>query len=363
MKKVINFVSCYGEGATPVLVEQAAAMFRHSQHQYLFLAGEREQQKGLFRRMEEEELPYAIIEGLDRHEKLRSLVGRLRAHIDRFRPDVLHVHTNWQLLLAVSARRRGRFAYRILYTIHAYRNHLPLRRLIAKNVIGLALKLYADRVIVICSRVGRAFQMIGSKTDVLFEGVDPAFFRNPAPPEFTGTKRLIFAGQFRHGKNQDVLIRAVARYVESTGDADVELYLPGKGSELEACRKLAEKQGLGAKVKFPGYLSKREMLDLYGRCQYAVIPANNETFGMCIAEPYALGRVVISRRVGVAEDVIADGRTGFLFNTEAELVLVLRAILNNREKSEEVSANALANAGRFDWRLLTQQYDAIVAKL
>jgi glycosyltransferase involved in cell wall biosynthesis len=361
MKRIINFVSCYGEGVTPVLVEQAASMFKDSQHQYLFLAGEREQQKGLFQRMDKEGLPYAIIEGLDRHKGLRSLVGRFRTHVDRFKPDVVHVHTNWQLLLAVSAR--GRFAYKILYTVHAYRHNFPIRRIIARNLIGLALRLYVDRVIVICSSVGRVFKWVTSKTDILFEGVDPAFFRNYAAPEFTGTRRLIFAGQFRHGKNQDVLIRAVARYVESTGDTDIELYLPGKGRELEACQRLAEKYGLEAHVKFPGYLNKKEMLDLYRKCQYAVVPANNETFGMCIAEPYALGRVVISRRVGVAEDIIEHGRTGFLFNTEAELVQVLREILNNREKSAEVSANALANARCFDWRALTQQYDAIVTKL
>ena len=360
MKQIVSFFSVYGEGATPVLVEQAISLFHHSKHQYFFFSGESEQQDGLFELMSQAGLEYTILDGLDSHCQLGSLVKQFRSYLKGIKPDVVHVHSNWQLLIAVLARITGRYSYRIVYTIHAYRNNYPIRRIIAKNIIGLALKLFVDRVIVICSSVGKVFNIVSNKTDVLFEGVDPKFMRKQELPEFRGTKRLVFAGQFRCGKNQSMLIRALSRYVAVTNDEDVKLYLPGKGEEKHICEQLAKKLDMADKVIFPGYLSKKEILELYLKCQYSVITSNNETFGMCIAEPFVLGRVVISRPVGVAEDIIDNNLTGFIFNTEEDLVEIFHMILTNESKSKEVSANAFALREQFDWAALARKYDNII---
>jgi glycosyltransferase involved in cell wall biosynthesis len=98
-------------------------------------------------------------------------------------------------------------------------------------------------------------------------------------------------------------------------------------------------------------------------CQFALIPTNYETFGLCISEPYVLGRVVISRRVGVAEDVIAHGANGFLFKTKGELLELLVKVLPDKEKCALVSKKAFEGRDIFRWDNITQKYLSLIEKL
>jgi glycosyltransferase involved in cell wall biosynthesis len=144
--------------------------------------------------------------------------------------------------------------------------------------------------------------------------------------------------------------------MDRTGDDDVELYLPGQGEKLEHCKSLCRKLGIEAKVHFPWFIDRAEILRLYMLCQYAVIPTNVETFGLCITEPFMLGRVVISRHVGVADDLITEGETGFFFENEKDLLQVLEHLFCDTEKCKHVSKNAYENRGVLSWEQICDRY-------
>ena len=73
------------------------------------------------------------------------------------------------------------------------------------------------------------------------------------------------------------------------------------------------------------------MLGLLQNCNLAVIPSVSETFGHCIAEPLVAGKCVVSRAVGVANDVIDNGSNGYVFCIDEELYDILDKLLVNRE--------------------------------
>ena len=98
------------------------------------------------------------------------------------------------------------------------------------------------------------------------------------------------------------------------------------------------------------------MIDLYRRCQFAFAPTNVETFGHCIAEPFILGRVVITRHIGVADDIIRHGETGFFFDEESDLLELLLKVLPERDLCARVAANARQARNPFRWELVCQQY-------
>lgn len=364
MTRILFFTSSHKIGLTGQLTEQALAFSRVNRGDFLFISGEKEQFPGLSKRLVIDGVNYLKIVGVDDHADFLRLVGEFGDHAKRFRPDIVTVHTNWQLAIVVAARLRDIVAYKIVYIMHGYRNNYPFRSILAKVLIGLALKFFADAVITPSGFLNRQFGFLGKKNNTIYIGEDPAFFGDISPPSFVGTKRLIFAGEFRVGKNQELLIRAVRRYIDESGHADIELYLPGRGPSLESCQAVARTLGLEGKVLFPGFVDRKAMLALYERCQFALVPSNAETFGHCIVEPYILGRIVLTRHVGVADDVILDGETGFFFEGEDNLVDLLVRVLPDRELCEKVSVAARARKDQFRWEAVCHQhFDYVYDKL
>lgn len=363
-RKVIATTSSYMIGLTGLLTEQALSISeRCAPGQFLFISGEREQFPGLLAKLRRHSVRNEIIEGFDTHKRFLRLVKEFDRYIDDFRPDVVHVNTNWQLVIAVLAKLIYRHRFSLIYTIHGYRHNYPVRSILARLVIGGMLYLFADRVIAPSSFLRRQFSVLESKLDTLFIGVDQSFFGAYVPLSVVGPKRIVFAGEFREGKNQDILIRVLQKYIQLTGDSEVELHLPGKGINLSACMTLSKQLGLVGKVFFPGFVDRQKMLEYYQICQFAVVPSNVETFGQCISEPFSLGRIVMTRRVGIAEDVIVPGETGYLFDTEEELLQVLITVLPNSNTWARVSRTAYDRRQVFEWSSIADRYLEIINRL
>lgn len=361
-KRLLYFASCYGSGLATLFTDQACVLRGMLGENLLCVTDHREQFPGLFDRLRANSVPVRVVPSLDTHANFKGLVSAVATIMAEFRPDVVQAMTNWQLVIAAMARRKARHDCRIVYWVHGYRHNHPVKSLVATALIGAALALVADKVVVSSSCVKRRFCFLGKKLQLLFLGADPPFFDGYRPMEFGDkTKRLIFAGQFREGKNHDKLIEAVAEYCRRTNDCDVELVLPGDGPLLGACRQLAERLGMADKVVFPGLLNREEILAAYLRAQVAVIPTNHETFGHCIEEPLVLGRVVLSRRVGCAEDCIMDGENGFLFASQEDLVGLLVRVLSDPAKCRAVAERARASASCFRWERICGNYVKMLA--
>jgi glycosyltransferase involved in cell wall biosynthesis len=346
-----------------MLAERACCLSKFKGEAYWFVSGEREQFQGLFNKLNVMNVNYKVINGLDDHKNFTRLVRELKKLVEKVGPEIIHVHTNWQLAIVASIKYLFKGKYKVIYEIHGYRHNYKLRSILAKYIIGLSLYLFTDLIIVQSTFLKRKFRFLQKKIRLLFYGVDEEFFLRYTPLYLNSTKRLIFPGEFRKGKNQDVLIHVIKKYIDKTGDENVELYLPGKGEKLEECKTLTKKLGLENKIFFPGFINRHQMLEHYLMCQYAVIPTNVETFGICIVEPFVLGRVVISRRTGVSEDIIISGETGFLFDTEKELLEILIDILPNKEKSIYIGNNAFEKRDIFRWDDICEKYIRLINDL
>lgn len=317
----------------------------------------------MHRALDAHSVRYRTIEGLDEHRRFPFLVNQLCEVIKTFDPDVVHVRTNWQLLLTFAAKMKGRNNFSIVYTIHGYRHNERMKALPARYLIGFSLKLFADAVIAPSTFLQKKFWFIREKIRVLPIGVYDEFFNSSGVPDFDGVKRVVFPGEFRRGKNQEILIEALHAYITRTGDRDVNLFLPGKGPRLKKCIDTAKRLGLADIVFFPSFVNTEMMHDLYSACQFAVIPSNVETFGHCITEPMVMGRVVISRRVGVAEDIIRHGENGFLFDHADELVDILTEVLSNPDLCRRVSKKAIEVRDKLKWQTICRDYIKIVEDL
>jgi glycosyltransferase involved in cell wall biosynthesis len=356
LKKILFFASSHRLGLTSQCVQHASAMAECGAD-FVCLHGEREQHAGLAAILDQRQIRHVVIPGVEFHDHPLFLIGRIRAQIMEFRPEVIHIQTNWQLLLTTAALRGSGVRCKTVYWMHGFRHNYPVRSIIAKVLIGGLLAATADRAIVSSSFNRRHFAFLGKKLWFSMIGVDEHFFQPYRPLEtLPGPKRLIFAGEFRRGKNQDWLIRSLCEYCRESADRDVRLVLAGGGPLLERCRELARRLGVADLVEFPERLNRQQMLEEYQRAHCALVPTNRETFGSCIAEPLVLGKIVISRRVGCAEDVIVDGQNGFTFDTQPELTAVLLRVLPDLPGWEHVGRRAFEQRDIFRWKTITPAY-------
>jgi glycosyltransferase involved in cell wall biosynthesis len=358
--KILFFASDYQIGLSYLLSEQLKNIVRQFGFDITAIAGETEQMKGLTQQLELQNIQIKRIIGLDVHKNFISLSKQIKTIIKESKCTHIHVQNNWQLALIVWIKFFYQFKYKIIYTIHGYRHNNYLKAIFAKRIIDLALYLFTDLVFVASSEVKKKFWFVRKKTFILYLGVEELFFNIPAPVFSSPHKNIVFAGQFRKGKNHSTIIKALSNYIKKTGDRDFSLYLPGEGSLKDNCIKLANELKLQDKIIFPGQLSREEMLNLYKRCQVAIVPTNSETFGHCIAEPFVMGLCVLSRKVGIAEDIILHGENGLFFNNENDLALLLIKYLNNNGILEALGKSAQKKSELFRWSTICKLYEKIL---
>ena len=117
---------------------------------------------------------------------------------------------------------------------------------------------------------------------------------------------LLYAAEFSPRKNQHVLIEAMPRLPERA-----VLVLCGSGVELEACRALAERLGVGRRVLFPGQIA--DMAPWYRMADASVSASRSEGLPFNVMEAMYCGVPVVASAVKGHVDLIEDGATGLLY--------------------------------------------------
>ena len=334
--KLLFFGSDYKVGLTQALTEQILELQKEDSIELYAVSSQNEMEAGLHQKIKDAGANMIIVEDLDEHKNIATLSSKINNIIKKNGITHVNVHNNWQLaIIAYSKFRKGAAKkYKTIYTIHGYRHNSFLKSLIAIPMIGLALMLFTDRVISMSKYVSKRFWFVGYKTDTVFYIMSKPEFNKQENQIANTPLKMVFPAQFRHGKNQDILINAVSKYIEKTNDKSIRLYLPGTGELLETYKNLVRSKGIEENVIFPGKLPHKDVIALYEESNIALVSSNVETYGRCIAEPFALGRCLITKPTGVALDIIKNGVNGYLYNNVNDLVEIL---VNLRENPELVS--------------------------
>ncbi|HNR53174.1 MAG TPA: glycosyltransferase [Candidatus Dojkabacteria bacterium] len=120
---------------------------------------------------------------------------------------------------------------------------------------------------------------------------------------------FLYMGRVETYKGVDLAIKACAM-------ADVPLKIGGTGDHLEQMQELVKDMNAKGLIKFLGYISDDEKINLLSRCRALIFPVRNEDFGMIPVEANAAGTPVIAyREGGVLETISEDNpKTGVFFD-------------------------------------------------
>jgi glycosyltransferase involved in cell wall biosynthesis len=119
---------------------------------------------------------------------------------------------------------------------------------------------------------------------------------------------VVSTSRFTSEKRLDVLIGLIPRVLKSA--PETVFVFAGGGTDLDACRELAMRLGIGGSVRFLGHRS--DIPDVLAASDVAVMLCLREAFGYSAAEAMALGVPVAAYKAAGLAEVITHGRSGLL---------------------------------------------------
>ncbi|MFQ5744368.1 MAG: glycosyltransferase family 4 protein [Acidobacteriota bacterium] len=165
----------------------------------------------------------------------------------------------------------------------------------------------------------------------------PAATRSSAPRQ--GPVKIGVVARLEPVKGLDILIRAAAilraeakTAHEARGDAsanDFEVLVWGDGEQRQQLAALVESEAVGGLIRFVGTeepaASFMERLDIY------VQPSRNEGMGRALAMAQGLGLPVLATRVCGIPDIVRDGESGLLVDSDnpRDLALGLERLIRD----------------------------------
>jgi glycosyltransferase involved in cell wall biosynthesis len=118
-------------------------------------------------------------------------------------------------------------------------------------------------------------------------------------------------------------------------------------------RKALDKLFAGLPVYMAGFLRGEELAAAYASADVFVMPSRTETLGLVVLEAMSSGLPVVAARAGGIPEMIVDGKTGALFDTESQAVPAIRHLLECPENRRRMGVAARTWAAEHSWKPAT----------
>ncbi|WP_246879932.1 glycosyltransferase family 4 protein [Bacillus suaedae] len=239
--------------------------------------------------------------------------------------DIIHSHTPLGGVIArLAARKARKQGTKVIYTAHGFHfcKGAPLLNWLVYYPIEKYLSKDTDCLITINSedyQLAKDHHFKAKKIKhINGVGVDTERYKPVSEKGKEEAKRkfgyqasdflLIYAAEFNKNKNQQLLIKALARVKDELPVA--RLLLAGEGPLKEQCRELAENLGIEDRVEFMGF--RHDLEHLLPACDLAVASSLREGLPVNIMEAMACGLPVVASQNRGHRELIAERKNGFL---------------------------------------------------
>lgn len=204
-----------------------------------------------------------------------------------------------------------------------------------------------DKIICISDKVKEnlaTYLGVDKNMVTIYNGIDCAKYGRAKPYQElreSGKVIVTMVAGFRYQKDQDTLIKAVARLPEN-----YELWLIGDGERRQVLENLAIGKGVSDRVQFWGI--RDDIPEMLKTSDIIVMSSHWEGFGLAAVEGMAVGNPVVASNVpGLAEVV---GRAGVLFPHGDDKVLadMISRLVNDEVYYHHVADRCRSRAAHYD---------------
>jgi glycosyltransferase involved in cell wall biosynthesis len=381
-------ICLYTETALPKLggqefvVDALAREFMSGGHEVVVLAP----RPKAFGSSDDSSLPYPV----ERHPKffsMRRLVDwyrwwLLRCH-RKLRFDVLHCHGVYPPgYLATLCRER--LGVPTVITSHGGDIRDGNQRLVRPGLYRRFLQALqgADALVAISRFTRESLLRLCPKPRLLVDipnGVDLQPFATPVPrpanldPRIQPGRYVLFLGRLKHRKGLDILLEALALVRPRTQKSEagnqgskveaepvpVQLVVAGDGQENMSLQMQAFRLGLQGRIRFVSAVFGSDKTYLLQNALATVLPSRLADAGpLVVLESFAAGVPVIGTRVPGLEDLIEEGKAGWLVPPESPLALAeaLARVLADPQVPGSLSEEVRRRVQDFSWPVVARRH-------
>lgn len=280
---------------------------------------------------------------------LGLLWGRkLRRIIAVENPDVINAHTPVPGIADVAAGIAGRRPFVTTYHTGSMKKGNGLVDLL----IGAYERWVLPRVLnhsgaVICSSDFVRDFLAGwsQKTITVTPGIDQTIFK-PGPAKDPARHNMVFVAGYGPAYHHKGLADAMAVVANLSAEfPSLSLTVVGEG-DVPHYQALADRLGIADRVEFAGHKSWQELAPLYHAATLTILPTDNDSYPMTLAESMATATPVVSTIAGGVPTLVQHGVTGLLTEPHdvPALTAAVRQILEDPKLARKMGQAGHAKA-------------------
>jgi glycosyltransferase involved in cell wall biosynthesis len=316
------------------------------------LISEKSQEPGLREKLENNGLSYIIVSNLESINPLIFLSNILMVLriIASKKIQIIQCQSLIHLLVIYPAARFAKTSPKIVTYFHGF----PSTHESSLRILLPLMGLMADLILPVSDQTKKiliAYGIPEKKLQVMHNALNFDEIRGyqVTPLESSvqdickkidGRKFIVYGAKLVDRKDHQTLFYAAKKVLEKE---DVVFIIAHDGPLRNHLVHLTEELGIQDNVIFTGRIEHYEdIIQLMAHEYLGLVTSKAETFCLAIIEPMALGKPVITTAVGIAEDVIVDGETGYIIPIQdwrllAEKILFL---LQNQSSVEVMGKKA-----------------------
>lgn len=222
---------------------------------------------------------------------------------------------------------------------------------------------------------------VGDKTEVIYSGLDERFFNglDIGAERILGKlginkKYILFLGTIEPSKNITRLLQSFAIFknkmlaldkrVSKHKKFDYQLLLVGKSGWLaKEYLQIAKDLNIKRDVVFSGYLIGDELLPVFKKAEFFILPSLYEGFGMTVLEAFATATPAIVSNVSSLSEVAKDAAYFINPMDIEEMALAMEKFAQDKELREEFRQKGLLRAREFNWDKAAKETLTLYKKL
>ena len=361
--KIVQIMTRVNSGGTARWLENLTLGLQAEGHDVIILAGEvaeNEIEDKFFTESDGIRIP-GLGRSISPLDDIRAFMT-LRKTLKRLSPDVINTHTSKAGVLGrLAALSLGKKRPRIVHTFHGHLlyGYFSNVSIFVISLIERILARFSDRLIssgeivrdeLLVRKIGRL-----SKFIVIRPGIPLPVFeeRDIARSRFSISHEEVvvgWLGRMEKIKRPDRLIKIAKSHPEA------KFLVGGSGSEFERTKTDAPKN-----IIFAGW-STPEVV--WGASDIALLTSDNEAQPISLIEAGLAGIPSVSTSVGSVGEVIHNGKTGFICNSETDLDKRLSEVIGSTEMREKLGRAAkIEMLSKFGLELFIALHNEVYEKL
>jgi len=273
--------------------------------------------------------------------------------------DLIHLHEPFMPTLCTSVLRFSRTAN--VGTFHAY-DGSPGYNFIKPLATLFLNKLFPrldGRIAVSKPAMEFASKYFPGSYEIVPNGVDTKHFSpqvSPIEKFCDGKLNILFVGRLEKRKGAEYLLKAYQRVKREIPHS--RLIIVGQGTRLRSkYEKLVVQSGL-KDVVFVGFVKHNDLPRYYKTADVFCAPATGwESFGIVLLEAMAVGKPIVASNIAGYSSLVTHEVEALLVPPKdvKGLAQALITLLNDESMRQQMGANGLATATKYDWQRVARQ--------